>query len=148
MSPFALLASSWNSFPISSLIVSILLLTAPLTVVANPSCTLLHIPITATASNEVFPIPTDLNFSNPAAISSLVQTILGDAETAYPLVPTTFAGIVAARYCEPEVTVANRSDVLQLFVSGLTENNLYWFGLGYPNGFDGDMYSTVDYASK
>ena len=33
-------------------------------------------------------------------------------------------------------------------MSGVTENNLYWFGLGYPNGFDGDMYSTVDYASK
>ena len=55
---------------------------------------------------------------------------------------------MAARYCEPEVKIANRSDVIQLFVSGVTENNLYWFGLGYPNGYDGDAYSTVDYASK
>ena len=33
-------------------------------------------------------------------------------------------------------------------MSGVTENNLYWFGLGYPNGYDGNEYSTVDYASK
>ena len=33
-------------------------------------------------------------------------------------------------------------------MSGVTENNLYWFGLGYPTGYDGNEYSTVDYASK
>ena len=146
MSPFTPLSSILKPLVTSTLILSTLL-TAPLTL-ANPSCTYLHIPLTATASNEVFPIPTGLNFSNPAAVSAFVQTILGDAGTAYPLIPTTFAGIVAARYCEPEVQIANRSDVIQIFVSGVTENNLYWFGLGYPNGYDGNMYSTVDYASK
>lgn len=115
---------------------------------ANPSCSYLEIPISATASNQVFPIPTGLNYSNPAAVSALVQTVIGDAFTTYPLIPTSFNGIVAARYCEPVVKIANRTDVIQLFMSGVTENNLYWFGLGYPNGFNGDMYSTVDYASK
>ena len=108
----------------------------------------MEVPLTATASNKVFPIPTDLNYSDPGAINALVQTVIGDGDTPFPLVPTTFDGIVAARYCPPEVEIANRSDVIQLFMSGVTENNLYWFGLGYPEGFDGDMYSTVDYASK
>ena len=115
---------------------------------ANPTCTYLEIPIKATASNQVFPVPTDLDYSKPGAISALIQTVIGNVIATYPTVPTTFDGIVAARYCEPQVQVANRSDVIQMFVSGVTENNLYWFGLGYPNGFDGDKYSTVDYASK
>lgn len=146
MAPLSPLPSMWRSLATSTLILSTLL-TAPFTS-ANPACTYLHIPLTATASNEVFPIPTSLNFSDSAAVSAFVQTILGDAGTAYPLIPTTFTGIVAARYCEPEVKIANRSDVIQMFVSGVTENNLYWFGLGYPNGFHGDAYSTVDHASK
>ena len=33
-------------------------------------------------------------------------------------------------------------------MSGVTENNLYWFGLGYPTGYNGDEYSTVNYASS
>lgn len=146
MTLFGPLPSIWKPIATSTLILSTLL-TAPFTS-ANPACTYLHIPLTATASNEVFPIPTGLNFSDSAAVSAFVQTILGDAGTAYPLIPTTFAGIVAARYCEPEVKIANRSDVIQMFVSGVTENNLYWFGLGYPNGYHGDAYSTVAYASK
>lgn len=141
---------TFNIAPLGSLLsvlVTLLLSITP-SAVANPNCTYLEIPLTATASNEKFPIPTGLNYSNPAAIDALVQTIIGDGFTVFPPFPTTFDGIIAARYCEPEVTVANRSDVVQLFMSGVTENNLYWFGLGYPTGFDGDMYSTVDYASK
>lgn len=116
---------------------------------ANPNCTYLEIPLTATANSEVFPIPgAGLNYNDPGAINALVQTVIGDSFAAYPLIPTTFNGIIAARYCPPEVEVANRSNVIQMFMSGVTENNLYWFGLGYPNGFNGDMYSTVDYASK
>lgn len=146
---------------------------------ANPSCTYLEIPITATAENTNFVIPAGLNYSNPASISAAIQTIIGDSDAGYPFIPTTFDGIIAARYCEPEVKIANRSNTIQLFMSGVTENNLYWFGLGYPvsfslkncfrpflcgfdfmvstsnpnsrtiqNGYDGNMYSTVDYASK
>lgn len=147
MSPFYSILSVWKPLTTTTLLILSTLFTAPL-VTANPTCTNLRIPLTATASNEVFPIPVGLNYSNPAAVSAFVQTVLGDAGTAYPLIPTTFTGIVAARYCEPEVTIANRSDVVQLFMSGVTENNLYWFGLGYPNGYDGNEYSTVDYASK
>lgn len=99
---------------------------------ANPNCTYLEIPITATAENTNFPIPASLNFSNPASISAAIQTIIGDSDAGYPFIPTTFSGIIAARYCEPEVTVANRTNDIQLFMSGVTENNLYWFGLGYP----------------
>ena len=146
MSPSYSRSFIWKPLTTTTLILSTLL-TLPLTS-ANPTCTYLRIPLTATASNEVFPLPTGLNFSNPAAVSAFVQTVLGDAGTAFPLIPTTFAGIIAARYCEPEVKVANRSDVVQVFMSGVTENNLYWFGLGYPNGYNGDQYSTVDYASK
>ena len=115
---------------------------------ANSSCTYIKIPITATASIEVFSIPVNLNYSDPAAISALVQTVIGDGDAPFPVIPETFDGTIAARYCPPEVIVGNSSDVIQLFMSGVTENNLYWFGLGYPNGCDGDMYSTVAYASK
>lgn len=116
---------------------------------ANPNCTYLEIPVSATASNQVYPVPTGLNYSDPGALNALVQTIIGDGNTAaFPGIPTTFNGIIAARYCPPQVQIANRSDVIQLFMSGVTENNLYWFGLGYPTGFNGDMYSTVAYASK
>lgn len=68
---------------------------------ANPVCTTLSKPLTATASNEVFPIPVGLNYSDPGAISALVQTVLGDANTVYPLVPTTYTGTIVARFCEP-----------------------------------------------
>ena len=44
------------------------------------------------------------------------------------------------------MAIANRSDVIQHFVSGVTENKLYWSGLGYPNSFDGNEYSTIAYA--
>ncbi|KAI4161742.1 MAG: hypothetical protein LQ342_004574 [Letrouitia transgressa] len=115
---------------------------------ANPKCTYLEIPITAKANNKVFPIPTNLDYNNPGAISALIQTVLGDAGAVYPPIATTFNGIVAARFCEPQVKVASRANTVQLFMSGVTENNLYWFGLGYPNGISGDKYSTVDYASK
>lgn len=116
---------------------------------ANPNCTSLRIPLTVTANSEVFPIPgAGLNYNDPGAINALVQTVIGDGFAAYPFIPTTFNGIIAARYCPPEVNVANRTNVIQMFMSGVTENNLYWFGLGYPTGFNGDMYSTVDYASK
>ena len=146
MSPFHFLSSIWKPLTITTVLST--LLTTPL-VSANPTnCTYLRIPLTATASNEVFPIPTDLDYSSPGALAALVQTIAGDAGTTYPGIPTTFSGVIAARYCEPEVVVANRSNVVQMFVSGVTENNLYWFGLSYPTGYDGDMYSTVDYASK
>ncbi|CAD6592451.1 MAG: hypothetical protein ASARMPRED_006296 [Alectoria sarmentosa] len=146
MSPFHSLSSIWKPLTTATFILSTVL--TPSLVSANPNCTEFRIPLTATASNEVFPIPVGLNYSNPAAISALVQTVLGDAGTVYPVIPTTFTGIIAGRYCEPEVTIANRSDVVQLFMSGVTENNLYWFGLGYPTGYDGNEYSTVDYASK
>ena len=146
MSPIYSLSSIWKPLTTTTLIL-FTLISSPLTS-ANPNCTDLRIALTATASNEVFPLPTGLNFSNPAAVSAFIQTVLGDAGTAFPLIPTTFAGIIAARYCEPEVKIANRSDVVQVFMSGVTENNLYWFGLGYPTGYNGDQYSTVDYASK
>jgi len=161
-------------------IITALLLSSPFVPFSsgNPNCTLLEIPITASAENTNFPIPVGLNYSNPGALSAAIQTIIGDSNAGYPFIPTTFNGIITARYCDPEVTVANRSNVIQLFMSGVTENNLYWFGLGYPvshlfpaalfvyvplwlsvpkgnadsgtvqNGYNGDMYSTVDYASK
>ena len=135
--------------PIKLLLLSLLSLSQLPSTLANPSCTYLEIPISATASNNVYPIPTDLNYDSPGALNALVQTIIGDGNTAaFPVIPTAFNGIIAARYCPPQVQIANRSDVIQLYMSGVTENNLYWFGLGYPNGFDGDMYSTVAYASK
>jgi len=46
------------------------------------------------------------------------------------------------------VKIANRRDVVQYFVSGVTENKLYWSGLGYPTGYNGGMYSTIAYASS
>ncbi|MCJ1459451.1 hypothetical protein MMC28_009830 [Mycoblastus sanguinarius] len=145
LGPYSLFSGRYFFGIFTALLLSIC--SAPLGM-ANPNCTLLEIPVTATASDEVFPIPTNLNYSDPGAINALVQTVIGDADTTYPLIPTTFSGIIYARYCEPEVKIANRSSVIQLFMSGVTENNLYWFGLGYPTGYDGDMYSTVNYASS
>ncbi|KAL2054987.1 hypothetical protein ABVK25_004809 [Lepraria finkii] len=95
-----------------------------------PAYTYIKISITATASNEVFLIPVNLNYSDPTAILTLVQTVIGDGDAPFPAISETFDGIIAARYCPPEVTLANRSDMIQLFMSGVTENNLYWFGLG------------------
>ena len=146
MSSFYSVSFLWKPLTTTTFILSTLLTSSLIS--ANPVCTDLRIPLTAIASNEVFPIPSGLNFSNPASVSAFVQTVLGDAGTAFPLIPTTFSGIIAARYCAPEVTIANRSDVVQVFMSGVTENNLYWFGLGYPTGYNGNQYSTVDYASK
>ena len=77
----------------------------------------------------MFPIPVNLNYSDPAAISALVQTVIGDGDAPFPVIPETFDGTIAARYCPPEVIVANRSDVIQLFMSGVTESVLVRLGL-------------------
>ena len=115
---------------------------------ANPPCTDITITVTATASNQVFPIPTGLNYSNPAAVSAFVQTIIGDGNSVYPLVPTGGTFKISARYCEPQVKIASRNNTVQILVSGVTENKLYWSGLGYPVGYNGDMYSWIAYASS
>ncbi|MCJ1224190.1 hypothetical protein MMC12_000834 [Toensbergia leucococca] len=128
-------------------LISMLAFLGPLLCAANPNCTVLTIPLTAEASNEVFPIPTGFNFS-AAATDALVQTVIGNADTVYPVVPTTFTGVISARYCKPTVKIANRTHIIQFFMSGVTENKLYWSGLGYPQGIDGDEYSTIAYASS
>ena len=138
--------SAGRSFRI--IFVQILCLLCAYTCYANPNCTDYSIPLTATASNQVIPVPANLNYSNPGAVNAFIQTIIGDAITSFALVPSTFTGHITARFCEPEVYVANRTNVVQYFVSGVTENKLYWSGLGYPTGYNGDMYSTIDYASK
>lgn len=115
---------------------------------ANPPCTDLVIPITAAATNEVIPIPTTLNYSDPASVAAFIQTIIGDADATYPGIPTSGTFQISARYCAPQVTVASRNKTIQLLVHGVTENKLYWSGLGYPVGYNGDMYSWIAYASS
>ncbi|KAI9853219.1 MAG: hypothetical protein M1830_006740 [Pleopsidium flavum] len=55
---------------------------------------------------------------------------------------------MSVRFCEPEVMVASRNLTIQLLVHGVTETKLYWSGLGYPVGFNGDTYSWIAYASR
>ena len=66
------------------------------------------------------------------SLLSLSLLIIGDADANNPGIPTTCTGNIIARYCPPEVVFANRNDISQYFVSGITENKLYWSGLGYP----------------
>lgn len=115
---------------------------------ANPNCTDLVIPITATATNPVIPIPTTLNTSDSGALSAFIQTIIGDADATYPGVPTGGTFRISARYCEPQVSIASRHNTVQLLVHGVTENKLYWSGLSYPVGYNGDTYSWIAYASS
>jgi len=113
---------------------------------AAPQCKDLVVTVTASANNEVFPISTDLTSSS--AISATIQTILGTAVTTFPLVPVSGTFSMSVRFCEPEVVVGSRKDTIQLLVHGVTETKLYWSGLGYPVGFNGDNYSWIAYASR
>ncbi|CAD6503829.1 BgTH12-05574 [Blumeria graminis f. sp. triticale] len=56
---------------------------------------------------------------------------------------------IAARYCEPEVKNPSRANTIQLLVHGITYTKNYWSGLGPPGeGYNGDSYSWIAYASK
>ena len=113
---------------------------------AAPQCQDLTVTVTASANNAVFPAVTAPKFT--AAFSATFQTLLGTAISVYPLVPVSGTFSMSARYCEPEVKVAARTNTVQLLVHPLTETKLYWSGLGYPVGFGGDTYSWIAYASR
>ncbi|MCJ1362775.1 hypothetical protein MMC16_001881 [Acarospora aff. strigata] len=55
---------------------------------------------------------------------------------------------MSVRFCEPEVVNNNRKNTVQLLVHGVTETKLYWSGLSYPTGINGDTYSWIAYASR
>lgn len=104
---------------------------------ANPPCTDLVIPITAGASNNVFPIPGNFNYSDPNAVDALIYQI-GSNEP-YPVQSTRGTFQLSARYCAPQVNIASRAKTIQLLVlvHGVTYNKLYWSGLSYPVGYHG-----------
>ncbi|KAF2161610.1 hypothetical protein M409DRAFT_28004 [Zasmidium cellare ATCC 36951] len=102
---------------------------------SEPTCNLLTINVDITA----------LNIQLPSNISGLTLDIL----TALPKVQIQGTYQIAARYCEPEVKNSSRTNTLQLLVHGVTYTKDYWSGLGPPGqGYDGDKYSYVAYASK
>ncbi|KAH8820726.1 Alpha/Beta hydrolase protein [Xylogone sp. PMI_703] len=51
---------------------------------------------------------------------------------------------IGATYCQPDTSVAERAQSLQLLVHGITYNRTYWTGLS----FNRTAYSWVDYASR
>ena len=113
---------------------------------ANPSCTDLVIPLTAGASNGVYPIPANFNYNDPNAVDALIYQVSHNGP--YPFQPTSGTFQISARYCIPQNSVASRADALQLLVHGATYDKDYWSGLSYPNGFHGDSYSWIAYASS
>ncbi|KAK4496552.1 hypothetical protein PRZ48_012532 [Zasmidium cellare] len=98
---------------------------------SEPTCNLLTINVDITA----------LNIELPSNITGLTLANL----TSLPKVQIQGTYQIAARYCEPEVKNNSRRNTLQLLVHGVD----YWSGLGPPGqGYDGDKYSYVAYASK
>ncbi len=113
---------------------------------ANPFCTDQLISISAGASDQVFPIPTNFNYSNPDDVDALIYQIGHNGP--YPVQSTSGTFQLSARYCAPQVNIASRANTLQLLVHGVTYNKLYWSGLSYPVGYGGDAYSWIAFASS
>lgn len=99
---------------------------------ANPPWTDLVIPITAGASNEVFPIPANFNYSDPNAVDALIYQLGSNGP--YPVQSTCATFVISARYCAPQVNITSRANTIQLLVHGVTCYKLYWSGLSYPVG--------------
>ncbi len=76
------MALSWACFLLQLFTVGLLLRPCS----ANPPCTDLVISITAEASNEVFPIPTNFNYSDPNLVDALIHNI--GANGPYPVQAT------------------------------------------------------------
>ena len=96
--------------------------------------------VTATAQNKVFP----LNLSDPVELSrTITDRVFPRGE------PFTAKSILVARYCEPEIFIPGNADTLELLLHSITNNKNFWSGLGPPGqGFQGNNYSWVNYASK
>ncbi|KAI4148636.1 MAG: hypothetical protein LQ340_005012 [Diploschistes diacapsis] len=119
----------------------------------TPSCTDFIVPVTASAPSKLLlpgDIPTDL--SDPtvlvdfvtsqatSALGSLLGGLLG-AE-----VSGTYD--ISARYCEPSNHNASRAQTVNFLVHAITDDKDYWNGLSYPEGYDGEQYSWLGYASQ
>ena len=136
------MALSWACFLLQLFAIGFLLRQCS----ANPPCTDLVISIMAEASNEVFPTPANFNYSDPNAVDALVRNV--GVNGPYPVQATSDTYQISARYCPSQVSIASRASTIQLLVHGVTYNKLYWSGLSYPFGYNGDAYSWIAYASS
>ncbi|KAI0997620.1 hypothetical protein K3495_g10568 [Podosphaera aphanis] len=109
-----------------------------------PTCSDINIPVSLDTLN--FNIDSDLNSQD--SLKNAMQKFFNSNNTS-PTVRVNGQYNIAARYCEPEVRNATRANTIQILVHGITYTKDYWSGLGAPgNGFDGDTYSWIAYASK
>lgn len=112
----------------------------------GPACSNVTIPVTISAENRAVPASLGDELSSilgAANLESLINSIGDDLQ----LAPVNGTYNLAGLYCEPEVTVTERQNTIQLLVHGITYDHTYWSGGGLP-GYDGDKYSWIAYASK
>lgn len=118
----------------------VLLLTTPSIVHADSICTNVTIPVSISTTN--FKPPAALDF---ASIQSFVALSLAQITS----LPIKGSCNIFARYCKPEVHIAEHSQQLHLLVHGYQRDHHYWNGYdatGEP--YHGANYSWVQRASQ
>lgn len=124
------------------------LLALPLLASAAPKCRDLTLNVTANVDDglkiEIPPLDLD---DNPNVIIDLLDSVLGDVGDLYPVVPVGGTYDIVGTYCEPEESIPDRADTLQILVHGATYTKEYWTGHDLPPE-QKEQYSYAHYASK
>lgn len=111
----------------------------------GPSCSEFKIPVQVNTMNFYI----NPNVNSTAALNNTMQNIFSGLVNLVSNVTVSGTYNISARYCEPEFRNSSRSNTIQLLVHGITYTKDYWSGLGAPgNGYDGDTYSWIAYASQ
>lgn len=112
---------------------------------AGPVCNEFTVPITASAPSKNLPGLDPSRLSDP---DYLVNYVLSQASSGTNGPETSGTYNIAVRYCQPEVAVAPRANTIQVLQHAITMTKDYWNGLGFPVGYNGNLYSWTAYASS
>ncbi|KAK5993537.1 hypothetical protein PT974_06971 [Cladobotryum mycophilum] len=105
----------------------------------GPQCTEVRIPVSVLADNIALP---------PIDATNLFSILNNIGDAAFGVLTVNGNYTLAGRYCEPEVHIPQRQNTIQLLVHGATYNKNYWSGLDFPQGYHGNDYSWIAYASQ
>ena len=112
---------------------------------ANPaSCQDIVIPVVASADNLVLPTLPDL--TKPGAPNAFLATA-ADVATQNKTQIESGTFNISARYCPAPSPCGEQAELIEILVHGGSYTKEYWAGGGF-NGFDGDQYSWIKYASE
>ncbi|KAI9823957.1 MAG: hypothetical protein M1819_001109 [Sarea resinae] len=112
---------------------------------AGPVCQDFFLSVTATSLIAQFPDSALANLTDSSSVVAAIDTLAAKINsTVHTDVTGTYN--ISARYCEPNVTIADRKSSIQLLGHGITYTKNYWSALGEP-GYEPEQYSWIRHAS-